>query len=119
MLQGIFNSRRLKWNLIWFVIWGLYVAFPTEARKILSYIVDQSTHIYDSVVLTIGINTVLWIKLIAIGCIGIVGLYFVWKRLREVFFRYRVESGKIQPIIADGIIQEVKVDEYDDGYRNK
>ncbi len=78
---------------------------------------DYALYVYDIVVDVVGVQAILWIKLVGIMLVAILGLYLVWKRLRAMFFRYKVESGKITPIIADGIIQEVKVDYYDDGYR--
>lgn len=119
MLQGILNSKRLKWNIVWFAIWGLYIAFPTQSWKILWHIVDYALYVYEIVVDAVGVQAILWIKLLGIVLLAMLGLYLTWKRLREILFRYRVESGKITPIIADGIIQEVRVDYYDDGYRNK
>jgi len=113
------NSKRFKRNLIWFAIWGLYVAFPTQSWKIIWHIVDYALYVYDIVVDAVGVQAILWIKLVGIMLVAMLGLYLTWKRLREMLFRYRVESGKITPIIADGIVQEVRVDYYDDGYRRR
>ncbi len=119
MLQGIFKSKRLKWNIVWFAIRGLYITFPAQSQKILWYIADYVLYVYDIVVDAVGVQAMLWIKLLGIIVVVMIGLYFAWKWLREMLFRYRVETGKTIPIIADGIIQEVRVDYYDDGYRNK
>jgi len=119
MLERILKSTRLKRNIVVFVLIAIYNIFPSESSKILWYIFDQSARIYDTVVGIIWVDGIVWARSIVMAIVAGVCLYFVWKRLREVLFRYRVEAGKIVPILADGIIQEVKVDSYDDGYRNK
>ncbi len=67
----------------------------------------------------ISADVLSWIEKWLILCI-IAGIWrIVWKRAKLVHFQHKVKASIVQPIIADGIIQEVKVDRYDDGYRNK